>query len=485
MSERDIFPIAVTDLDETAAHFNEKLKEEGTWNDLNPTNVGAFVRRMFAGISVSHQHNILVSARNAFYGTALRDSAIMAIARTQGVKIARRGSAATSVEITNTGATTVFVPPFSQHTIGTKLFYNPVQYYVVAGASQTVDLLQGEVRTKTFDLDLITNLSLFEFTLGEPNFNVSEELYVYTTDKNTGNVRAWGEAESGLYEYTADDYVYYQNTTANGDVSLIFGTGEYGAALPRKATLAVRYVYTDGSASNGMLPDIKATYIANPALNGVSRDTTTGGGDPKDATFYRTFGPLLYRSKKKKISATEIRAAILDYPGVADCAVLGQRDIAPEDKTWMNTMRLCVLPANSDSWGGANPNPKSASWENFKTWLHPQLHDRLEIQTWNPTKIPISVRVNVAIFEKDAKDEPQIKSAIMENILKLFKKRPGILQRRVTKSDIANACKYKGVDYVEVLSPLENSVILSDPTSYCILMETPLINMQISERRDE
>lgn len=485
MSDRDIFPIAVSDLDETADFFNQKLQEEGTWNDMLPTNVGAFIRRFYAGLAVSHQHNILVSARNAFYKTALRDSAVMAITRMQGNYISRRASAGTSADIKNASATTIFVPPYSQHTVGSSKFYNQKQYYVIGGSSQSVDLFQGEVRTKTFDLDSIPSLSLYEFLLSEPGFNVTADLYVYTTDKNTGNTQVWEVAENGLYEYTADDHVFFHQTSANGDVSMIFGDGEYGAALPRKSSLTVRYVYSNGSASNNMIPGVKATYDANPALAGETTETTTGGGDPKDASFYRTFGPVMYRSKKKKISASEIRAAIIDYPGVADCAVLGQRDIAPEDKTWMNTMRICVLPDNSDSWGGANPNPKSASWTNFLAWLAPQLHDRLEIQTWNATKVFISVRVKIAIFEWAADKQASIETAAMENILALFKKRPGILKRRVTKSDIEKACRVSGVDYIEVMSPTETSVILDDPTSYCTLNEKPQINTVISERRDE
>ena len=151
----------------------------------------------------------------------------------------------------------------------------------------------------------------------------------------------------------------------------------------------------------------------------------------------------------------------------------------------MNTLRVCVLPLDSDSWGGANPNPKSASWTNFLEWLKPQLHSSLEIQTYNATKVFVTVHVVVALFAWAATDAAAIKTQINENILRLFMKRPGILKRRVSKSDIEKACRVNGVDYIEVISPTERSIVLDDPTTYCVLNEQPLIEPIISERTDE
>lgn len=481
---RDEFPITISDLDEVAQYFDEKLREEGVWNDVLPTNVGAFIKRIFAGSAVGHQHNIQVSARNAFYKTARRDSAIYAIARGQGTFIQRRTSAACAARMNNGAANTIFVPPYSQHKVDDVKFYNPKQYFVTPGSFATTDLIQGEVRTKTFDLDLITT-DFYEFLLNEPGFTITSDIYAYTTDKNTGNTMEWRATTNGLFENGPDDRVFFHSTTGSGDVSLIFGNGEYGSALPRKATLTIRYIYSEGDLRNDMLPGVRTQYIDQPLVSGQTTESTTGGATQKGAAFYRQYGPVMFRSRNKKISAEEIKAAVLSYGGVADCAVLGQRDIAPEDKTYMNTLRLCVLPEKSDTWGGANPNPKSATWENFKKWLAPQLHTAYELQSWNATKVYVYVHVTIALFAWAADRESQIITQINENILALFRKRPGMLKRRVTKSDISKACQIEGVDYVEVLSPLEQSVILDDPTSYCVLQSAPQLDPVISERTDE
>lgn len=487
MSERDAFPTSVVDLDESALFFAEKLRETGVWDDMLPTNVGAFIQRIFAGAAVGHQHGIHTAARNAFFGTAQRDSSIYALTRGHGVFMERRAGASVTVRMRNGYPNTMFVPPFSQHVVDSTPFYNPAQYYVVSGQTSDIILTQGVIKTKTFDLDAIPNLDLFEFLLGEPGFNVSTDLYVTTTDKNTGNQRTWEPTERGLYEYTADDYVYFHSTTASGDVSLIFGTGEYGAKLPTKTTLTIRYVVNEGTKHNAKLPGIRTSYIASPMIQGETLETTSGGADPKTAAYYRTYAPVLYRAKDKWISVEEIAAGIRKYPGVADCAVLGQRDIAPEDKTWMNTIRVCVLPENTDNWGGSNPNPKSASWQQFVTWLQPKLHGSLEVQAWNPSQVLVKVQVQIAFFSWAAPNVENLMQQIEERIYALFKKRHGILKRRVSKSDIEKACRLPTgeVDYIEVLSPIERSIVLEDPTSYCVLAEKPLLIPVISERVDE
>ena len=53
MTERDQFPTTVTDIDEAAQYFENYLREQGTWNDMLPTNVGSFIKRIFSGLSVT------------------------------------------------------------------------------------------------------------------------------------------------------------------------------------------------------------------------------------------------------------------------------------------------------------------------------------------------------------------------------------------------------------------------------------------------
>ena len=474
------FPVNILTFEEAVAEFERMLLEDGTWADMNPTNVGSFIKRMVAGVGTAHQFNIYTAARQAFYQTAGRDSSIYALARTQGIKIQRKQSATLTAQITNGYTQAVVVAPYSEHRVGNVKFYNKRQYTMSPGATVSVILTQGEVKRREF-----IGASYTEYQLGELGFNVTSDILVSVTDTGSQTTYTFKEADGGLFEYDGDDRVYFESTTSQGDVSFIFGDGEFGAALPINSRIKVQYVTSDGETHNGIMPGAKVVYSQLPLIRGTTSETSVGGAHQKEASFYKHFGATMYRARKKYIGEREIRAAVLDYPDVADCVILGQREIAPDDKTWMNTMRICVLPANSDTWGGANPNPKSGNWQQFSDWLSPKLHSLAEVQHWNPTKVFVEVDVLVAVHTWAASNSEQIRDQINENILKLFRKRPGILKRRVTKSDIEKACRLDGVDYIEVNSPIENSVVLDEPTSYCVLGREPSINIVISERDTE
>lgn len=476
------FSRIVVDFDDAVKEMHRELTERGSWIDTLPTNVGETIISMIGGSVAASQHLGIMSMRNAFLSTAVRDSSIYAIVRQQGTYISRRISASTTVRLKNAYPQAMFVPQYSAFDIGGIKYYNPTQLVFTAGQEMDVELTQGEVKTQLYDLDS-TPVDFLEFFLGQPDFVVTADLLLFTTDKVSGTTRVWDRADGGLFKYDGDDFVYFESTTAKGDVSFIFGDGEYGARLPRNSVLTARYVVSQGETANGMQSGVRSRSIQYPLLAGQTVAPTLGGGNVKSSSYYKTFGPLMFRAREKAISATEIRAKIVDYPGVADCVVLGQRDIAPQDRTWMNTMRVCILPEQLDSWGGANPNPKSGSWTNFVNWLQPQIHSMIEIETCNAVKVLVDVRVLVAVLS--TADPEAIKLKCNEAILKLFQKRAGILKRRLSKSDIRDACKMDGVDYVEVESfNGEESIVLTDPTSYVALSGVPTINVVYTEREN-
>jgi hypothetical protein len=476
------FTRTVVDFEDAVKEIHRELTERGSWIDTLPTNVGETIISMIGGSVAASQHLGIMSMRNAFLSTAVRDSSIYAIVRQQGTHISRRISSSTTVRLKNSYQEALFIPMYSSFDIGGVKYYNSTQLVFTAGQEMDIELTQGEVKTQLYDLDTVAP-DFLEFFLNQPDFVVTDDLFVFTTDKVSGTTRVWDKADGGLFKFDGDDYVYFGSTTAKGDVSFIFGDGEYGAKLPRNSVLTVRYVVSQGESANGMLAGVRARSIQYPQLSGQTIAPTTGGANVKSSAYYKRFGPLMFRARDKAISADEIRAKIADYPGVADCCVLGQRDIAPQDRTWMNTMRICILPEQLDSWGGANPNPKSASWTNFCKWLQPQIHAMIEIDTCNPVKVMVAVRVLVAVLS--TADPDAIKLKCNEAILKLFQKRPGILKRRLSKSDIRDACKIDGVDYVEVESfNGEESIVLTDPTSYVALQGTPVINVVYTEREN-
>lgn len=462
--------------------LQRRLEEKQTWTDLLPTSMGTTILDAFAGSHVSNQLYTEISFRESFLPTAVRDSSIYAGTRMLGVQIARKTPAGCVAELTNTSEVTKFVPPYSQFDLGGRKFFNRAQYVIPPTSSiRNANLFSGEVFTKSFDLEQFSDLALKEFFLEEPGFVVSAaDIVVYTESKISGKVEQWELTDKAIFEHTPSESVYYESTTRDGDVSLKFGDGRFGRLLDRSSYLRVRAVRTDGAAGSNGLPGTRIKLVGDTSVVGETLSAISGGADQKGSLYYKLFAPNMARTKRRAISGTDIRAALMDYPGVADCSIMGQRDIAPNDVRWMNTVRICVLPENEDTFGGANPNPKSAQWNQLVEWLKPKLHDAYDVQTWNPTKMFVPVRVKLAILP--GVDAAEIRIVAIDKILKLFQKKPGILGRRLSKSDIDGELKkIEGVDYVEIISPTEE-IKPADRTQYVVLDGTPIIDVVYSER---
>lgn len=472
----------VVDQNDIYNELRKRLALRGTWKDLLPTNVGSTFLDMASGAATVNQFYVNTAFREAFLPTAVRDSSIYASTRSLGVKIARKTPAGVQVSLTNNLASLKLIPPYSEFIVGSTRFFNREQLMLAPGQTiESVNLYQGYVQLATYDLDVIGVQEMQTVILSQPGFNVSEtDMLVYVQDKVSNEATVWNATDNALFELGATDKVYYDFTLGNGDVAFLFGTGEYGARLPTNSYLQIRFVITQGETNVGIAGD-RVRLAAAPEVNGYTTTNVSGGGNEKSALYYKMFAPKMARVKKRVVSASEWRAEICDYPGVADCAILAQRDIAPNDPTWQNVVRVCVLPQLRDTWGGANPNPKSAQWTQFLQWLQSRVGAHLQIQTWNAEKVFVKLALTIYVFESADLEETRI--VALERVLKLFQKRPGILGRRLARTDIEKACIIEDVDYVEIASPTEENIIPGNKMRYIVLDGTPNINVVYSERK--
>ena len=163
--------------------------------------------------------------------------------------------------------------------------------------------------------------------------------------------------------------------------------------------------------------------------------------------------------------------------------MMGQRDIAPNDPSWMGVVRVCVLPSTSLTWGGVNPNPTSAVWETFRTWLD-KYKSPLIVQTWNPERILIDVEVSVTVT--DDVNIQDMYADLQPAIMSVFTRKRGILGRRLAQQDILDAIKFdgdskrQGVDYISLISP-STDVIPSSKTQWVDIRNLKL-NISYTER---
>lgn len=141
--------------------------------------------------------------------------------------------------------------------------------------------------------------------------------------------------------------------------------------------------------------------------------------------------------------------------------------------------------------GGLPPlvNNTQASWSTFVDWAQEYKHASLRLIQASPKPVPVSVRA--VIYVKPYVDDlDTIKTLAYERLVKLFSPRLGSIGRKISVSDVSEACKVPSqqdktvsdVDYVTVDNP---STDQSPPTidSYLYLSSISL-NVTYTDRRD-
>lgn len=437
------------------------LQTKGTWKDLLLSSTGTALLEYAASVGVFNQFNIELSFRETALHKAIRDSSIYGIARTLGVSIPRKSPSIVDVEITNNGQDDIYITPKSKFLMtGNRELFNPNQINIASGQTATVVLKEGTILRKVFELN---TLKYQEYLLGEPGFVVTDaDVSVILRDKLSGSEEYWTKSDSAIWMHGSTDKIYFESTTEDGDVSIIFGDGVYGMAPPSNHQIIVDYAITSGDSGSTNFITSTVIYSKDSNLTGKVKSYYEQGAAQKESLYYKLYAAHMFKSRNRAVSKTDYISIILGHSDVAGVTVQAQRDLYPNDPKWMNTIRICVLASGlSDTFGGVNPNPISSKWTDFLNWLQPKM-GWIKIQTWNPTKNWVNITVKVGLQQSaDALDS---ENSIRKNIIALFKKDMYSLGKTTYLSDIVKACQIEGVDYVVVDTPTANVVPADDYT---------------------
>lgn len=456
-------------LSNTTAGFQNVLDEiraefaaEYPWQDRVNSSLNTFLVDVMAGLYSTAGANMDVAQLETYMLTARRSSSIFAITRTLGVKINRRTSARAKFQITNNYNSKVSLAAYSPFSVAGRNYFCRENVILESRETKTYTLYEGTVNQRTFDMSTRSTV-IPELKLGVNNFRVSmEDLIVFVQDTETGEVSEWEEHIGSLTDLASTDKKYFESTTGDGDVTFLFGDGNFGRQLKSTETVIVQYVTTEGQNGNTGSAGTRCSSVVNTLVTGTATESIKGGTFPKDASYYKKYAPHIYQSRNNWVRPSSWKANIMLYPGVADCVVQGQRDIAPNDPSWRNVVRVCILPTNSATWGGDNPNPSSALWDDFKAHAKKFIGPHITLQAYNPKKILIDLSVEVSV--EDWVDLQEMRDTLRSEIIGLFRRKSGMLGKRFSKSDVVDVCKFianedkrrEGVDYVEVLKPLSD-----------------------------
>lgn len=351
------------------------------------------------------------------------------------------------------------------------------------------------------------NANFYSIAIGVPGFQVADDYITVEVFDGTG-VTKWKRAEKAIWEYGPEDRVFVDTTLGNGDALITFGDGLHGKAVEELWQVGIRYVLTKGSAGNGA-PSDSTVMCPSFGLEGGTLSTTYGGADEKPAAYYKAVAPSIYKSKNRMITAGEHEDFILNLPGVADVAVLRQKDLAAHDIRLMNRITIVMLPFSPDilvyppesllagkAFDPTIVNPKDPFEPNRIKFSDLELKD-LELAMKKTAYAaadldvyraaipkPIVVKIRAFCYRQYAVDTVKAKIAVA--IKQLFTRKRGILGRSLLLVDLSNACKMEEVDYVEILQPTFDTILgtgSSETYTFICLEDSPEITVEYTSRR--
>jgi hypothetical protein len=360
------------------------------------------------------------------------------------------------VVLTRTGDTSVsqVLAKFSEFNLDGRKFFNRTAVIFKKGNSDCdpIKLYEGQLKTSTFP----ANSQVFrEIYLNELGFVVSnEDLEVTIVNPSSGARDLWLPTLDGIWTASAEDKVYYDNTSGLGDTILSFGDGYHGVLPPVGYNIEVRYIVTTGAVGNLGGAGISAKPVDTANISGITLSHVTGGADEKASSYYKSLAPNLYKARTRAVTAPDYKAIASSYPGVASVSIQSQRDIAPKDLRWMNTVRVCILPEYEDHY-------TVSEWTAFLSWFNLKQHAAIQIQKFDPIKLFADIDLTLAMTLTSVAASVII--GVDKNIRSLFVRDLATLGKRISISDIIDACtSVVGVDYVTISAPTRDFVC---PTS--------------------
>ena len=501
------------------------LDSAGTWNDALPSSMGQTLIEMMSAVGSFNQFAIESAAREAFLLTAKRQSSIYAIARMLGVRIVRKSPASVSVKLVREDATVQEVlPRFTKFTINGKKFFNRDPLVFVAGQAAIgrahvydisvpdVMLYEGEIKVKTFQAD---TTQFREIYLEEAGFIVADEdVLVKIVNRPMQINEEWRRTRNGNAIWTAEagEKVYYDSTSGLGDTILTFGDGARGGIPPLGSLIEVTYAITAGADGN-FGQSALAVEAQELPISGTTIEIIKGGSHEKPAMFYKTMVPHIFKARSRAVTAEDYRAISLHYPGVASAKVSAQRSSAVRAHTpqWMNVVQICLLPEKPLATSLINPEDdyiySIGQKDDFRTYLREFEHVAILVDLKDAYKVLVDL--DLVLYMQRSASPGKVVPMVADRVRTLFGRAHNTLGRKITQSDVHDACLVEGVDYVDLnvmkftgqpqatvsdLLPLDPTVLQQDPSAnlelrsasaFLELNDTPTsfrINTQYTER---
>lgn len=457
------------DQNQFVQQLQQALSKSGVWSTGITTQTSQTLIELISAIGTFTTAKINRIKEDAFPETAQSDSAILAIANMQGLRLARRMPA--SVPVTLVSGVDVSISPYTQFSGGGFSWFNSEPIVLKPNVPKTAMLKEGKVNVIQIT-GLGTDLQTWVST--DTNFTVSDQdVVVYLN--STPLTKTFG----GLWNYpqsVGSSKAYADRTLSDGRLLLQFGSSGYGAIPTTNDVVTIVYATTQGAALNSAVVNggsitasgytsVIAMFVGNPS----------GGADKKNTVAYKNFSAGTFGSFSSAVTKSQYQSMVNNYPGIVDAVTQAQREINPAALAWMNVIRVSALTSS--------------------TWTQSQINEFLDyIQSvtmfstkfvWQaPVPVPVTIDLSVFCYNSVA-NTATVTELVKSAITKLLTPRPGLIGTNFYQSDLMEAAMNAApnqISYVVVNAPTQ-PMIVSAPSSprieYTIVNSGGSLNPQV------
>ena len=444
-----------------------QLANKNSWLTLHRSATETMLLEAISAVGESSQYAAMSAANEVFLETAKCADSIYYNVRFLGVRISRKIPATVKVRIQNGDVANQFVeiPAYTQFSVGDRLCFNRVP--IIINSSEDVievDLYEGEVKTQTFTAN---GSEYQEYNLEDTPWGISNTDIICKSDA----LIEYERSEDPIFLFKLGENKFYENTLPDGTVQCLFGNSLYGSIPPANTNLTFTYTVTSGSAANNNSFGLEVSCADYPSIIGESVSIFYNGSDEESIEYYQKLGAQAGASNGRCIIRDDFKPIILQTPGIIDCNVYGQAEIAPEDKDWMNVVGLMLLTDDSftdDSWKALIKELKAK-----RIW-------GLQFKRFYPKQV--SLDISVSLYLTNKAQPSKCRDMVEEAIKDYMKLKIGSLGKSFFKSDLTNlvlATLLDNIDYLTINAPTVNYEI--DANTY-IELNTLTINTFYSQR---